>query len=53
MAHNKSLVREMWDFLRVRKAWWLGPIIIMLLLVSILIVLGQSSSVSPFIYTLF
>lgn len=53
MAHNKSLLREFWDFLKVRKAWWLGPIIIMLLLVSILIVLGQSSAVSPFIYTLF
>ncbi|MFH0860529.1 MAG: DUF5989 family protein [Candidatus Altiarchaeota archaeon] len=53
MAKNKSLIVEMWDFLRVRKAWWLTPIVIMLLLVGILIVFGQSTAVSPFIYTLF
>ena len=53
MTGNKSIIRELWDFLKVRKAWWLGPIIIMLLIVSILIVLGQSSAVSPFIYTFF
>lgn len=53
MANNKSLFREFWDFLRVRKAWWLAPIIIMLLFVGVLIVFGQSSAVSPFIYALF
>ncbi len=53
MAKNKSLVGEFWDFLKVRKAWWLAPIIIMLLLVGILIIFGQSSAVSPFIYALF
>ena len=50
---NKSLPAELWDFLKVRKAWWLAPIIIMLILVSILIVFGQSSALSPFIYALF
>jgi len=53
MAKNKSLLREIWDFLKVRKAWWLTPIIIMLILVGALIILGQSSAVSPFIYALF
>ena len=53
MAKNKSLLAELWDFLKVRKAWWLAPIIIMLLLAAILIVFGQSSSISPFIYALF
>lgn len=53
MAGNKSLVMELWDFLKVRKAWWLAPTLIMLLFVGILILLGQSSAVSPFIYTLF
>lgn len=53
MANNKILIAELWDFLKERKAWWLAPIIIMLLLVGILIVLGQSSSVSPFVYVLF
>ena len=53
MVKNKSLLIELWDFLRVRKAWWLTPIIVMLVLVGILIVFGQSSAVSPFIYALF
>jgi hypothetical protein len=53
MEKNKSLLAETWDFLKVRKAWWLVPIIIMLILVGILIVFGQSSALSPFIYALF
>ena len=53
MAKNKSFLAELWDFLRVRKAWWLAPIIVMLLLVGILILLGGSSSLSPFIYSFF
>lgn len=53
MPKNKSLLGELWDFLKVRKVWWLAPIIIMLVLVGILIILGQSSAVSPFIYALF
>ena len=52
-SNNKSLIRELWDFLKVRKLWWLTPIIIMLLLVNILIIFGQSSALSPFIYALF
>ena len=50
---NRSIIGELWDFLRVRKAWWLTPIILMLLIVGTLIVLGQSSALSPFIYALF
>jgi len=50
---NKSLLVEIWDFLKVRKAWWLAPIIIMLVLVGLLIVFGQESAISPFIYTVF
>ena len=53
MPKNKALLVELWDFLRVRKAWWLAPIIIMLILVGILIIFGQSSSLSPFVYALF
>ncbi len=53
MANNRSLLGELWDFLKVRKAWWLTPLIIMLVLVGILIILAQSSAVSPFIYALF
>jgi hypothetical protein len=52
-SKNKSLLAEIWDFLKVRKVWWLTPIIVMLLLVAILIIFGQSSAVSPFVYALF
>ncbi|MEM1096827.1 MAG: DUF5989 family protein [Bacteroidota bacterium] len=48
-----SLVREFWDFLKVRKKFWLAPIIIVLLLLSLLIVATQGSALAPFIYTLF
>ncbi len=50
---NRGILRETWDFLRVRKAWWMAPAIAFLFLAAILIVFGQSSSVSPFIYALF
>jgi len=45
------LLIELWGFLKVRKKWWLLPIILMLLFVGILIMLG-ASSISPFIYAL-
>ncbi len=47
------LLKELWLFLKERKKWWLLPIIIMLVLVAILIIFGQASPVSPFIYALF
>lgn len=48
-----SLMRELWAFMRVRKKWWLFPIIIMLLLVGSLLVFAQGSALAPFIYTVF
>jgi competence protein ComGC len=48
-----SLVGELWAFLRVRKKFWLLPMIIVMLLVGALIVLTQGSAIAPFIYTLF
>ncbi len=48
-----SILKELWDFLRVRKRWWLVPIVIMLLLLGLLIIFTESSAVAPFIYTLF
>jgi len=47
------LISDLWAFMRVRKKWWLLPIFIMLALVGVLIVFGQSSALSPFIYALF
>ena len=44
---------ELWAFMRVRKKFWLAPILIMLLIFGGLIILAQGSAVAPFIYTLF
>ena len=52
MVNNKSFVGEFWNFLKVRKKWWLLPIIIMLIIAGGLIMFGQSSALSPFIYAL-
>ncbi len=48
-----STVKELWVFLRVRKKWWLAPILLMMLLFGLLIVLTHGSALAPFIYTLF
>lgn len=48
-----SLITELWAFLRVRKKWWLAPIIIVLALFGTLIVFSQGSALAPFIYTIF
>lgn len=48
-----SKFRMIWDFLKVRKKWWLTPVVLFLLLISLLLVLTQGSALAPFIYTLF
>jgi len=48
-----SLAKEFWDFLKVRKKWWLVPIAVFLFLVGALLVVTQGSVLAPFIYTLF
>ena len=48
-----SFIGELWKFMRVRKKFWLAPILIVLALFGGLIVLTQGSAVAPFIYTLF
>ena len=50
---NRGLFGELWSFLRLRKAYWLIPVILMILIAGALIVVGKSSAVSPFIYALF
>ncbi len=47
-----SIIKEFWDFLKVRKKWWLLPIVIMLLLLGALIIFAEGPA-APFIYTLF
>jgi hypothetical protein len=48
-----DLLKDLWAFLKVRKKFWMAPIVIVLLLLGALIVLSQGSAVAPFIYTLF
>jgi hypothetical protein len=48
-----SILAELWAFLRVRKKYWLTPILLMLLVFGGLIILAQGTAVAPFIYTLF
>jgi len=50
---RKGILPELWAFMKVRKKWWLLPIIIVLLLVGALLVFAQGSVLAPFIYTIF
>jgi len=51
--HKHSLLGELWAFMRVRKKWWLAPILIILALLSALIIFTEKSALAPFIYALF
>jgi hypothetical protein len=48
-----SLLSELWAFMRERKKWWLGPLLVLLVLLSLLIVFAEGSALAPFIYALF
>ena len=49
---SPGILREFWEFLRENKAWWLAPIVVVLLLISLLVLLGATGA-APLIYTLF
>ena len=48
-----ELFKDLWEFMRERKKFWLAPIIIVMVLLGGLLVLAQGSAIAPFIYTLF
>ncbi len=50
---NVRLAKELWAFMRVRKKWWLLPIIVVMVMVGALVILAESSVLAPFIYTIF
>jgi len=52
MSHS-SLFREMWSFMKVRKKFWLLPIIMVMVLVGALMVFANTSVLAPLIYTIF
>ncbi|HPG40632.1 MAG TPA: DUF5989 family protein [bacterium] len=53
MSGKLSILKELWLFMRVRKKWWLGPIIFFLVLLGLIFVFTEGSAIAPFIYTLF
>lgn len=53
MAGKLSILHELWTFLRVRKKWWLAPIVIVLLALGCLLAIAEGSALAPFIYSLF
>jgi len=48
-----SIIREFFQFLRERKRWWIAPILVFLVLLGVLIIFASSSTLAPFIYSLF
>jgi hypothetical protein len=48
-----SFLAEFWKFLRIRKKFWLLPLLVMIVLFGVMLVLAESSALAPFIYTLF
>jgi hypothetical protein len=50
---QRGITHELWSFLKVRKKWWLLPIILIMVMVGALLVFAQGSVLAPFIYTFF
>lgn len=48
-----ELLKEMWQFIREEKIWWIAPILLILVFLSVFIVLTEGSALLPFLYTLF
>ncbi len=48
-----ELIKDLWDFFKIRKKYWLAPLIITIVLMGVLIVFTQGSVVAPFIYSIF
>ncbi|MGH9368459.1 MAG: DUF5989 family protein [Thermoanaerobaculia bacterium] len=48
-----QVIREVWQFMRHNRKYWLAPIVVVLLLVGLLLIVAKSSVIAPFIYTLF
>jgi len=53
MMSKFSIIREFWSFLKVRKKWWLAPIVLFLLMLGVILVAAKGSALAPFIYSLF
>jgi hypothetical protein len=52
-VNKLAIIKEFWDFMRVRKKWWLAPIVVFLMVLGGLLIFAKSSALAPFIYSLF
>ena len=48
-----AIFAELWAFLRIRKKWWLLPILLLIVLLGLILIFAQGSALAPFIYTVF
>ncbi len=48
-----EILNEFWNFLKIRKKWWLMPIVFFLLVLGVVLVVAKGSALAPFIYSLF
>jgi hypothetical protein len=48
-----AILKEFWNFLKIRKKWWLMPIVFFLLALGVVLVVAKGSALAPFIYSLF
>lgn len=48
-----SILRDLWLFLRIRKKWWLLPILLLTIFLGLILIFAQGSPLAPFIYTVF
>ena len=48
-----AIFTELWAFLRIRKKWWLLPILLLIVLLGLILIFAQGSALAPFIYTVF
>ncbi len=53
MGRNSGIIAELWAYMRLRKKFWLLPIVIVMMLIGTLLVFAQGSALAPFIYTIF
>ena len=53
LKYKMEILKDLWSFMKERKKFWLAPMIIILIILGVIIVLGGSSAIAPFVYTLF
>jgi hypothetical protein len=50
---SRGIAGELWEYMRVRKKFWLAPVIILMMIVGAVLIFAQGSTLAPFIYAIF